>query len=369
MHATDTPAVTTPPPTAERAVHVGRPRHPGDLTYEQQTPWFAQRRAFRLIVLLLGLNVVAVTSITWGPITVRAVQERVAARKAAEAQAQAAAAQQQAAAAKAAADQAALAQRAALVKQCLTFPLPAGRVVYTEDFVEAAKLLADGRAGYSAVKQRSSSSASAALPHPPVVWDGTPELRAATAALDRGAVTGVLFLGERKTPDGRSRLIWAYATASRDSSTQHSNGGSYVTGPVDRKLYAYVMDPADPARPGKTLWSYRLDVGQQPEHMVRVVVDPPSPDVLRNSIDRPGEALRLIAGTADPADASRLTIPYALDDRRGEIDVRLQDDDRLRVTVDRGVASVVEFDRDDGHATWDPHAGEEKPAAKPKSRR
>jgi hypothetical protein len=102
-----------------------------------------------------------------------------------------------------------------------------------------------------------------------------------------------------------------------------------VSGPVDRKLYAYVMDPADPARPGKTLWSYRLDIGQRPEQMVRVVVDPPSPDVLRNSIDRPGEALRLMAGTADPADAGRLTIPYALDDRRGEIEVRLQDDDRL----------------------------------------
>jgi hypothetical protein len=175
-------------------------------------------------VLLLALNVVAVTSITWGPITVRAVQERMAARKAAEAQAQAAAAQQQAVAAKAAADQAALAQRAALVQQCLTFPLPAGRVVYTEDFVEAAKLLADGKAGYSAVKQERSSS-TAALPHPPVVWDGTPELRAATAALDQGAVTGVLFLGERKTPDGRSRLVWAYATASRGSSTLHANGG------------------------------------------------------------------------------------------------------------------------------------------------
>ncbi|CAA9430301.1 MAG: hypothetical protein AVDCRST_MAG64-3438 [uncultured Phycisphaerae bacterium] len=360
MHVADGPisAAATSQPAA-RAVPAG------DLTYEQQTPWFAQRRAFRLIVLLLILNIIAVTSITWGPITVRAFQERMAAQKAAEAQAQAAAAQQQAAAAKAAAAQAALAQRAALVQQCLTFPLPAGRVVYTEDFVEAAKLLADGKAGYSAVEQ--SSGSSVPLPHLPARWDGTAELRAAVAGLGKGDLGGILFLGERRpSPGGPARLVVVYVRASRSGYTgSDSHGGDYAYGPVKRHLHAYVMDPAHPTVPGKELWGYRLDVVQPPDRVVRVVVSPPPRDrgkVLRNSIERPGETLRLMAGAADPADPSLLTIPYSLDDRRGQLEFRLMDDDRLRVTTDRGTKSVGRFDRTGGEEAWDAGAGEPVPA-------
>jgi len=364
MTVTDTPAVTAPPPPAVRPVPTD------NLTYEQTTPWFAQRRAFRLIVLLLILNIVAVTSITWGPITVRAVQERMAAKRAAEAQAQAAAAQQQAAAAKAAADQSKLAQRAALVRQCLTFPLPAGRGVHTEDFVEAAKLLADGKAGYSAVNQVRTNP-SARLPHPPVRWDGTPELRTATAALRRGDVSGTLFLGERKTPSGQGRLVWAFVNAKRDATTEYADGTNLVLGPVERQLHAYVMDPAHPTDPGKVLWTYQLDILQHLDRRVRVVVEPPSnkPNLLRNSIERPGETLRLMAGSADPGDPTRLTIPYSLDDRRGEIELRLQDDDRLRVAVDRGEKEVASFDRSVGRESWDMRAGEAKPDAKPDAKR
>src|SRR3954463_16115932 len=59
------------------------------LPYEVEQPWYGQRRAFRIIVLLLLLNIVAVASITWGPITVRAWQDHRVAAKAAEAKAKA----------------------------------------------------------------------------------------------------------------------------------------------------------------------------------------------------------------------------------------------------------------------------------------
>ena len=367
MPVTEIPPTAGDPAAPVRAAPVARADLPADLPYELQTPWFAQRRAFRLIVLLLILNIVAVTSITWGPITVRAIQESLAARKAAEAQAQAAAAQPAAAAAKAAADPAALAQRAALVQQGLALPAVPGRVVYTEDFVEAAKLVADGRAGYSVVRQAQSNSGTQ-LPHPPAVWDGTAELRSMTAALRKGTATGTLFLGERRTPGGASRLIWVYVTARRNRFNDHvNNGGQFVDAPIERQIFATVMDPAHPTEPGKALWEYQLEVPQSRDHAVRVVADPPSgakPGVVRNSIDRPGDGLRLMAAAPDPADPTRLTIPYEVADRPGQIEVRLQDDDRLRVAVDRGLKAVGAFDRTRGTETWDPHSDEVKQKGK-----
>src|SRR5262245_35624144 len=75
----DVPAVPTPAPL---------PSAPS-LPYEVERPWYGQRRAFRIIVLLLLLNIVAVTSITWGPITVRAWQDHRDRAKRADAQAKA----------------------------------------------------------------------------------------------------------------------------------------------------------------------------------------------------------------------------------------------------------------------------------------
>src|SRR4051794_29908465 len=116
-----------------------------ELRYELSTPWYAQRRAFRIIVLLLLLNIIAITSITWGPLTARAWQDWRAARQAAEAQAAAAAAQAQAAAAKLAAHKTEVAAQQATIQQAMSLSLPAEQVVYTEDSGEAARLLADGK--------------------------------------------------------------------------------------------------------------------------------------------------------------------------------------------------------------------------------
>src|SRR5437660_3926575 len=61
--------------------------------YERRTPWYAHRGSFYLLIFLLLLNIVATTSISWGPLAVRAFQARVAARQAARQQTVAAAQQ------------------------------------------------------------------------------------------------------------------------------------------------------------------------------------------------------------------------------------------------------------------------------------
>jgi hypothetical protein len=369
------PVETTQPAQAVPLDHPSdRDALSGGVTYEQTTPWYAQRRTFRLIVLLMVLNIIAVTSITWGPITAKLVQDRLAERKAAEAQAQAAALQVQTDAANAAAHQAAVADRAARVQQCLTYSLQPGQVIYTESFVAAAQLILNGKAGYVTIRPEVSnySPSIVGLPHPPVRAGAPLELQKAVAALHTDATQplppsgtraadGTLFLHERKTPSGRSRVVWIQVDATRLGNRAVLGNGHYAIMGVQRQLNMSVADPAAADQPGKTIWTHRLDITQQPEQRV-TVVDTPASDskLLRGAIEREGESLWLMAGTADPADASRLTVPYQLDEMKGVIEVRLEDDDRLRVKTDRGVKSLNSFDRSNGRETWDPRAEQPK---------
>ena len=158
-----TPKLAPPPPAPS-------------LSYEVEQPWYGQRRAFRIIVLLLLLNIVAVTSITWGPITVRAWQDHRERAKRADAQAKADAA-------KATATASTVTARTAAVKAALAFQMPAGQVVFTEDPEEASRLLASPRGGYSAVPQ-SMRVPNLTLPSPPVLAGATPELRVVLASVE-----------------------------------------------------------------------------------------------------------------------------------------------------------------------------------------
>jgi hypothetical protein len=359
---TDAPASASASADAPRVVPAVGP----DLAYEQQTPWYAQRRAFRLIVLLLLLNIVAVTSITWGPLSVRAFQDALAARQAA-AQTQAAAAQAQAtAAANAAALQAAVAKRSALLKQCAAFQMPAGLVVYTEDPAEAARLLADGKAGYSAVSQHQTTS-TLLLPHVPVAWGGSSaELRTTIVAAVANATyppDGTLFLHGLTTPGGTSRIVWVQVSASRSLIESHGGNGALAVLPMRREIQAQVIDPVAPPGGGvaPTLWRYQLQIIQPDARRRAVPLYPLAPGE-RGPVTRPGEVLRLLAGRPDPADPSRLLLDYTLDGEKGTLAFRLLDDDRLRLDVDRGVATIERFDTAEGRGGWDPRAVPTSPA-------
>src|SRR5689334_11695424 len=123
-----------PPPKAAR-----------ELSYERSAPWYTRKRNFYLIIFLLLLNVVATTSISWGPLVVSEVKGALEARRQAKV---AAAAEKQRLAAEAA-NQAA---RTEEFKKALAWAAPEGKVIYTEEPAEAARLLAGTRYSLIEVK-------------------------------------------------------------------------------------------------------------------------------------------------------------------------------------------------------------------------
>lgn len=122
------------------------PVSPLELTYERAMPWYAHKRAFYLVLFLLLLNVVATTSISWGPPAVQSLRDSIVARRAAAQQAQLnaarAARQAQLNAASVAAASARALQLQAAFARCLQFDLPPGQLIYTDDPQQAGALLA-----------------------------------------------------------------------------------------------------------------------------------------------------------------------------------------------------------------------------------
>jgi hypothetical protein len=338
-NAADTASKAVPPPAAP------------SLPYEVEQPWYGQRRAFRIIVLLLVLNIVAVTSITWGPITARAWQEHRAAAKAAEANAKAGAAA-------AAATLSAAAAQAVAVKASLGFQMPAGQVVYTEDPSEASRLLFSPAGGYSAIPQQSSSSLglNVKLPAPPVLAVASAELRGAMKAFAPNPPEGTLFLHERTTPAGQSRIVWVHLVAAREMHISRDDAGRrYISLGSQRGLRAVVLSSSVPADGGyaKQLWGSEVSIEQPEPRRTEIPAQGESSDTSRPPHPaRDGEVLRLLTGRPDPNDRARLLIDYTLDGKPGTFALTLQNDDRLRFEPDRGAVVIEEHDSRRGRATW-----------------
>jgi hypothetical protein len=313
------------------------------LAYEVEQPWYGQRRAFRIIVLLLLLNIIAVTSITWGPITVKAWQDHRAAAKAAEAKEKSDAAQ-------AARAQAAVATRTTALNAALAFQLPPGQVVYTEDPAEASRLLFAPGGGYSAVPQ-SLTWQNVSPPPPPVIASSTPELSAALLAYIPQPLEGSAFLHERRTPAGTSRLVWVHVRAARQGSQRGSIGQLWM----ERELRAFVLKAAVPPGGGNVsqLWDGQVRIEQAESRRTEIPIADrgdgrPAPPA------KAGEVFRLLTGRPDPNDATRLLIDYTLDGKPGTIAMTLQNDDRLRFDPDRGTTTVERFDSRSGRVVWKP---------------
>ena len=341
------------------------------IPYERPVPWYAQRRSFYIIVFMMLLNAVATTSVTWGPPTLAGVREWRAARRAKEQQARAAAAQ-------AAAQAAALQKKQALQQKLLEFAAPDGHVAYTEDPAEAERLLLSGQ-GYSTVRgQQPSGSLASRFPHLPVLWDGGAELRQALSEMDwktteRG---GTVFLHERRTPSGRSRLVWVRVSATRTIAYEAGNQRAVVR--PQRSLVTYVAAPAGHSGEGGYLWSHTLGIEQPESRYTRFLTGsvpskragpdapvPPSP---------PAGVLRVLAGRPDPKDATHFTIDYVLDGQPGVIDGWLQNDDRVRLEPRQGAKRLSRLDSRGGEEYWDPYgtaakASETAPEASPASSR
>ena len=240
VRSVDAPVAVAPVPAAE-------------ITYERQPPSAIPRRWLVTFAGLLLLNIVATTSISWGPWAVRAARDAIAARRAAAAKAQADAA-------KAAGEAARRQREGALRARAAAFTMPAGQVVYTEDPAEAARLLAE-LPGYAVVRAPSHSEPPPVrLPHPPLQWDGTPELRDLVHALGAHSRCATVFLHERRAPSGRRLLVWAGIEAARDLHFHNRSDGYFGDIGTDRRLVTHVVGVADDGR--TTSWRHVLTFNQ-----------------------------------------------------------------------------------------------------------
>ncbi|HZN64242.1 MAG TPA: hypothetical protein VFB66_03005 [Tepidisphaeraceae bacterium] len=349
---------TTPPP--------GPPNEPEgtrvDVAYAQPAPWYAQRRAFRVIVLLLILNIVATTSITWGPPLMQMTRDALAARRAAAQQAQALAADMQAAAAARARQKAEQDAWLAAYRKAAAVIVPADQLVYTEDPAEADRLVREGGA-YAAVPQGGQEDDPSAprLPAPPARWKGSAAFAEAAAALNLGAQGIPVFVGERKTRAGQTYLLWVTLEAER-TFTHHTDAGRpYALGQTSRSLKARVIQPhagedvgqlfgASPSNEGATtVFEHVLEFPQPPDRLLRAEPGAPADGGGKTDV------IRVFAGKADLNHPGHFVVYLELNGRRTAVDYWLETEQHLRVVPRAGAINRGEH----GERTvegWDPFA-------------
>jgi hypothetical protein len=206
----------------------------------------------------------------------------------------------------------------AVQEKCLHYSFPAGLVVYEEDPVEAKKLLTT-RADYGSVSLNNT--------YVPGNW--TPAAlreKTPTEWNDFVAVAGtfgqpwerVIFFGERRTPGGEPRLVVIHLWPQSSLNPGVENQRSVVHSQPSRFLTARMIKPSIQ--------------GEQP-NLVRStflrIQTPPTRGIQESSGEwrlGPASLVRLFAGQADSADASKVILPYQLNGESGEIEVYLLDD-------------------------------------------
>jgi hypothetical protein len=347
------PAARAEPKPARRGDAAPNGVPPGaaaEIVYERQPVAAVPRRWLLAIVLLLMLNVVATTSITWGPVVMQSARQALAERRAAAAAAQAKAAVAAVEVAKRQRDE-------ALRAQAAVFVIPAGTVVYTEDLAEAARLLNDPAGGYSSVSGGNPVDPGVRLPHPPVRRDDPPELKQMIRSLGQAPRGATALLHERRSPSGRRLFDWVALQADLDvDSAPDGDGGRYTHVGADRRLVTWVVDPA--ATTDSRPWRHALTFDQPVDRMATVharpggLVSKSHPDQV---VKEAAEPMRFLAGRVDPKDPSRFEIDYTLGGRPGTIDGWVYDDGRARV-VPRVGAHTLSWIDTQGVQRWDPYA-------------
>jgi hypothetical protein len=323
-----------------------------DVAYAQPAPWYAQRRAFRVIVLLLILNIVATTSITWGPPLMQMARDALAARRAAAQQAQALAADMKAQAAEQAARQAQQEAWQAAYRKAAAVTVPADQLVYSEDPAEADRLVREGGA-YAAVPQGGQEDDPSAprLPAPPARWKGSEAFAEAAAALNLGAQGVPVFVGERKTRAGQTYLIWVTLEAERTFTHHDDAGPPYALGQTSRSLTARVIRP--PSAPNEwatTAMEHVLEFPQPPDRLLRAEPGAPADGGGKTDV------IRVFAGKADPNHPGHFVVYLELNGRRSAVDYWLETEQHLRVVPRAGAINSGQHGGGPTVEGWDPFA-------------
>jgi hypothetical protein len=201
-----------------------------------------------------------------------------------------------------------------LYDRCANYAAAPTQVVYASESA-AARALVAGQGGY--VAHTSPAGGTVALHVPGVLVElarrALPANPSVARDLAAGAAGATVFLHERRTPSGESRLVVVQRPAE----------GSFP--PAQMQLIAYVAK-----RPTFDAGTFQLPVvapliysaGSLPEGLLGF---PP-----RVGVRAP--RLKYFAGQADPVDPSRFTIAFEIDGSPGVIDGRLKDDNTVEFT-------------------------------------
>jgi hypothetical protein len=138
-----------------------------------------------------------------------------------------------------------------------------------------------------------------------------------------GPPTVAVFIHERAMPDGQKRLVVAQLEAVQSFAANNAGANADVVRTY-RRLHVDAYGMLDPKS------------GTMQRMAAAVEFRLPSPDVMNvirasngSYVVKRGPALTIFTGEPDPADATHLTIPYAIDGQPGTIDVWLRDRDLL----------------------------------------
>jgi hypothetical protein len=239
----------------------------------------------------------------------------------------------------------------AMAKMKLTATTTPDAPVYTEDGVEAASLLASD-ANYQTVRFDRGG-------HDLRLWQpavGRAPLPEAATLLrfigTEGERNMPVFLHARKNPVGEARLVLCEVTARQQVRSVESD--AIVIG-TDRVLLVRLIAPGSSSEPPRVLASVQTEFNQRPGDQARVKTRDSTGRAIDDGSDVTSpQVLRLLSGVADPADATRCTIPYVIGGVRGQFVIRIEQNDQL--TVEPSDGRVAE--RSGGRARivqrWDP---------------
>jgi hypothetical protein len=313
---------------------------PGSIEYDRGSGSAGSARRYRLLLALTLLNTLMLAGLIVGPYVMPFAREKWQQWQVARAMER----ERQ--------------RIAAFEQQCMDHAAPADQVVYEEDPVAAAKLLARPGGAYDVVMR--DMGATVPPGYQPPVFANVPDYVREFDRLASGYVSGgggggglfagsatdavLLFMHERTTPGGQKLLVevWLTPGIHVGSNETQTDAGSYrtYTATKSRQLTARAWTvppaPAEPlmAHEWTTLLALpdmeQLDMAQAPIDKQRRAVARGGGGARPNVSTQPvpihyGNRLRFFAGQIDPADPSHFTIGYQVDGQAGTIDGRVRD--------------------------------------------
>jgi len=232
------------------------------------------------------------------------------------------------------------------------FSAPESQLVYEEDPVRAAALLAKG-SQYAPVRSGNFIYIT------PAPWQ-LPAIRRTTDSPSPFQLNGSasVFLHARKSADGTERVVLVEFLASeslRNNNGRSNVSGRYITVNNQRAFITHNYQ----ANSNATLDignSRTLEIAQPNEKCTAITWIPGSDDRWETGQVNVNlsNVFRLFAGQADPKDASHFTITYELDGKPGIIDGWLLNDGT--VALEPRLGRIINDDGKGLNRRWDPYA-------------